>query len=226
MPPPLSLLLVEDDASDALLLRRALEPEYVVVTMGTLATAVTYLQDATNSPAVVLVDLDLPDARGMEVLRALRAVAPQLPLLVLTGSASHETIASAVREGAQEVLVKGVTADLLKQAILHAVARRQFTSMGAVRASLPPTTTAQEDLVVAGQRHINLKWETTQQMIALLVTAAGVTICSYIIVRGDQGLRAAAFLFLTNLAILVVNTYFQRTNHTKIGGVGFGDTGR
>lgn len=92
--------------------------------------------------------------------------------------------------------------------------------------SLPARTTFQEDLMTAGQRHINLKWEGTQQVIAIAVTVAVLLVCSYIIVLGDEALKQAAFIFLTNIAFLVVGTYFQRTNHTKTGGVGTGDVGR
>ncbi len=86
--------------------------------------------------------------------------------------------------------------------------------------SMPPTTTAQQDLVAEGQRHINVKWETTQQIIAILITAAAVTVCGEILFMGEESLRQAAFIFLTNIAFLVIGTYFQRTNHTKTGGVG------
>lgn len=92
--------------------------------------------------------------------------------------------------------------------------------------SLAPKTTMQEDLVAAGQRHINVKWESTQQIIAIAVAVDALIICSFVILWGDSGLRQAAFLFVTNLAFLVVGTYFQRTNHTKVGGVGAQDSGR
>lgn len=92
--------------------------------------------------------------------------------------------------------------------------------------SLAPTTTAQDDLRTAGQRHINLKWESTQQIIAIAVTVAVLSVCSFIMIRGDMALQQAAFIFLTNLAFLVIGTYFQRTNHTKTGGVGSNETGR
>jgi hypothetical protein len=88
--------------------------------------------------------------------------------------------------------------------------------------SVAPKTTEQEDLVAAGQRHINVKWESTQQVIAIAVAVDALVICSFVIFYGDSGLKQAAFLFVTNLAFLVVGTYFQRTNHTKTGGVGHG----
>lgn len=91
---------------------------------------------------------------------------------------------------------------------------------------VPPKTTTQQDLTALGQRNINLKWESTQQVIAVAVTIDVLMICTFVIFKGDPLLQQAAFLFVTNLAFLVVGTYFQRTNHTKIGGVGQNDAGR
>jgi cytochrome bd-type quinol oxidase subunit 2 len=87
--------------------------------------------------------------------------------------------------------------------------------------SIPATTTFQQDLVTAGQRHINVMWERTQQIIAITIAVAVTSVCSTIILQAkDDSLRAPAFMLLSNVFFLVVGTYFQRTNHTKTGGVG------
>jgi hypothetical protein len=90
-------------------------------------------------------------------------------------------------------------------------------------ASVIATTTAEEDRKTAGQRAINLKWESTQQSIAIVVTVAVLAMCGYCIVMIAE-LRQAAFLFLTNMAVLVITTYFQRTNHTKSSSGNLGET--
>lgn len=92
--------------------------------------------------------------------------------------------------------------------------------------SVAAKTTFQEDLVTAGQRHINLVWERTQQIIAVGVSFVVSLVCAHIIVWGDESLRAAAFLFLTNIMTAITTTYFIRTNHTKTGGVGPNEAGR
>lgn len=84
--------------------------------------------------------------------------------------------------------------------------------------ALPPTTTDEQDRKTESQRAINLKWESTQQIIAVTVTASVLAICGYVVIVGEASLRQAAFLFLTNMAVLVITTYFQRTNHTKSSG--------
>lgn len=92
--------------------------------------------------------------------------------------------------------------------------------------SLPATTTVQEDLTTAGQRHINAIWERTQQIIAVAVTTITLGACAYLALYGEPAMQTPAFLLLSNVFFLVVGTYFQRTNHTKTGGVGFNETGR
>jgi hypothetical protein len=91
---------------------------------------------------------------------------------------------------------------------------------------LPANTTIQQDLVSAGQRHINVMWERTQQVIAVSVSAFTLSACLYLVVYGDPSMAVPAFLLLSNVFFLVVGTYFQRTNHTKIGGVSPTDVGR
>lgn len=83
---------------------------------------------------------------------------------------------------------------------------------------ISPTTTLQQDLTTAGQRRVNLIWEYTQSMIALLV------IVSNMIVGVVQGLGFAPAreypIILSSSLFLVVGFYFSRTNHAAIGGVG------
>jgi hypothetical protein len=83
---------------------------------------------------------------------------------------------------------------------------------------LPPKTTAQEDLIHAGQRKVNLVWEYTQAFVA------GFVVASNMIVAVAQGLGFAREVqfpsILANSLFLVVGFYFSRTNHAAIGGVG------
>lgn len=82
---------------------------------------------------------------------------------------------------------------------------------------LAPDTTAEQDLKTHGQRRINLIWEVTQAVVAILVTLTTLGVCAYQVADGHSG--EGAFLLLSNVFFLVVGTYFQRTNHTKVGGV-------
>lgn len=73
---------------------------------------------------------------------------------------------------------------------------------------LSPNTTKQQDITTAGQRRINLIWELTQAVIAVMITAA-VIYCSVNRLSNEV---------LTNAFFLIVSMYFVRTNHTLIGG--------
>lgn len=87
--------------------------------------------------------------------------------------------------------------------------------------STPPTTTAEQNLRTAGQRQINRVWEYTQAAVAVAVTLTTLAVSGTMAVRGEG--NNGAFLLLSNVFFLVIGTYFQRTNHTKIGGVGGSD---
>lgn len=96
--------------------------------------------------------------------------------------------------------------------------------------SKPATTTFQQDLTTAGQRDINLIWETTQMKIALSVIWASLLVAVALAVLGrwlgTPDVQLAAIVFIFGVANLVTGFYFGRTNHTKVGGVGPHEEGR
>lgn len=83
--------------------------------------------------------------------------------------------------------------------------------------SVPATTTFQEDLTTAGQRKINLIWEYTQAIIALLVVISTMICGIYAMIHPtiEQIPTIISVAFGT-----VVGFYFSRTNHAAIGGIG------
>lgn len=87
-----------------------------------------------------------------------------------------------------------------------------------------PETTAAQDMVTAGQRAINMIWETTQMRIALSVIWGSLMVSAVLAVFGkwigSLELQLASVVFLYGVANLVTGFYFGRTNHTKSGGVG------
>lgn len=92
--------------------------------------------------------------------------------------------------------------------------------------SVPARTTFQEDLVTAGQRNVNLIWETTQGQIARFVILGTMFIdgaAAILSIWLSKDLTAAQALtigFVNSLAAMVTSFYFSRTNHTAIGGIG------
>ena len=66
----------------------------------------------------VLCDLNLPDARGTDTVRALSPIVGESPLIVMTGMDDDELAAQAVKAGAQDYLVKGhVDATILRRTL-------------------------------------------------------------------------------------------------------------
>jgi PAS domain S-box-containing protein len=103
------LLLVEDDPGDAALLRSMFgerrSPGMEFTHVGHMSAAEKYL--AEHAVDVILLDLGLPDAQGLEAVRRIRAAAPRVPLVVLTGRDDDSLAVQALQEGAQDYLVKG-----------------------------------------------------------------------------------------------------------------------
>jgi len=123
----LVVLLIEDNPADARLIGELLtEAEGAAFDLECadhLSTALERL--AKGGVDVALLDLGLPDSRGLETAATLSAQAPALPVVVLTGLDDEATGVEAVRRGAQDYLVKGqVDSKLLSRAIRYAIERK------------------------------------------------------------------------------------------------------
>jgi serine phosphatase RsbU (regulator of sigma subunit) len=118
----ISLLLVEDDDGDAFLVRELLDGTRIDVHVArTLAEARGRLAGVD----CVLLDLGLPDARGLDGLRRIRAEAGRVPVVVLTGLEDESLGVAALAAGAQDYLFKGyVNAHGLTRTVRYAVQRR------------------------------------------------------------------------------------------------------
>lgn len=90
------------------------------------------------------------------------------------------------------------------------------------KGSLSPTTTEQEDMTTAGQRRVNLIWEYTQAIIALVVclfTMIAALIIVIAVVYYDKKDVQIPTIFAVAFGT-VIGFYFSRTNHQAIGGEG------
>jgi signal transduction histidine kinase len=98
-----------------------------------LSTSITHVQSMSEAEIhlagtpvdVIILDLGLPDAHGLDGVRRAQAAAPHVPLVVLTGLNDDLMAAQALQEGAQDYLVKGqIEAYGLVRAIRYAIERK------------------------------------------------------------------------------------------------------
>jgi signal transduction histidine kinase len=125
------VLLVEDNQGDAGLVRFALRAESTGE-YSFSAAHVLRLDDALESLKekpfdLVLLDLSLPDAQGLETLARIRQAAPDLPIVIITGVNDESVAVEAVRGGAQDYLVKGqADSHAVIRAILYSIERKRI----------------------------------------------------------------------------------------------------
>ena len=122
------ILIIEDNPADAYLVREYLragdtsnESEIAErISSGIQAIAKTHFD-------VVLLDMSLPDGGGLEAVKRVHAVAPDLPIVILSGQQDEALAMQAVQEGAQDYLVKGhVDEFILRRALNYAIERQQL----------------------------------------------------------------------------------------------------
>ena len=81
----------------------------------------------------------------------------------------------------------------------------------------PPDAVAEveQDLTAEGQRHINRIWEYTQAIVTVTITLAAIASAML-----NVESKVIEFAF-----VAIISTYYARTNHTKVGGVGIARSG-
>lgn len=122
-----SILLIEDNLGDARLLRETLNDEgwwaTELIHVDCVKAAKVHL--AAHVVDIILLDLGLSDAQGVDGVRRIHAAAPETPLVVLTGSEDEAMAIQAFQEGAQDYLVKGqVGAGGLLRVLRYAIQRK------------------------------------------------------------------------------------------------------
>jgi signal transduction histidine kinase len=129
--PVTHVLVVEDDRDYATLIQLGLNRvegyEFVVETVASLTGAMREL--AQNRFHAVLLDLSLPDSSGLETLTRMQTAHPHVPLIVLTGTDDRELALAAMKEGAQDYLLKNEShPSLLARTIRYAIERQRLLS--------------------------------------------------------------------------------------------------
>lgn len=125
---PARILLVEDNADDAVLARRALARCGLPVSLEVAADGMAALDLLTGTPPhaipdLVILDLKLPRLGGLDLLARLRAAPATnlLPIVVLTTSLEDRDVREAYRRGANSYLRKPVSFDEFTEMVRHLV---------------------------------------------------------------------------------------------------------
>jgi diguanylate cyclase (GGDEF)-like protein len=127
------VLLVEDNPGDRRLTEFALhdaardaEVVCTVTAVESLTLALAHLERVEGAADAILLDLDLPDALGLDGLRAMRGAASDVPIIVLTGLSDLKIAGEALKNGAGDYLEKGeIQPRTLLRAIRYAIERKK-----------------------------------------------------------------------------------------------------
>jgi len=100
-----SILIIDDEATIRKSLRHIFQAKgYQVLEAGNGEAGFSLAQ--AEGPEVILLDLNLPDCHGLELMDRLKAANPEAAVIVLTGHGSVEAAVVAVRKGAEDFLEK------------------------------------------------------------------------------------------------------------------------
>jgi two-component system cell cycle response regulator len=153
------ILLVEDNDGDARLIQEALSEiaklRFELVRCETLAQALEFCSNSTAD--VVLLDLGLPDAQGLETVRRMHRAAQQTPLVVLTVSNDEDLAIKSLHEGAQDYLPKAQIDGALVWRALRYAMERQRVQLELLNLSLIDELTGlnnRRGLLALGEHHV------------------------------------------------------------------------
>ncbi len=119
------ILLIEDTTSLARLYEQYLVSENVdVISVETGKEGLTELEKET--PAVILLDIELPDMNGMEILKHVQQKQLPCSVVVITAHGSINTAVEAMRDGAYDFIVKPFNANRLHVTVKNALERREL----------------------------------------------------------------------------------------------------
>ena len=129
--PSLNILLVEDNPGDVEIIKDLIRTSGIDFTLTHVSTLrETLLKCIDNVYDVILLDLGLPDSEGMEALKKLHIFKIVPPIVVMTGLDDEDFALSALREGAQDYLVKTrMSSDKILKSIQYGIERKKLQNL-------------------------------------------------------------------------------------------------
>jgi signal transduction histidine kinase/DNA-binding NarL/FixJ family response regulator len=178
MVPAKRILLVEDNPGDARLLQEALReidsPPFELIHVDHFNAAIECLKQECFG--AVLLDLSLPDAKGIDSVVRMQREANDIPIIVLTGLDDDAVALDAVRAGAQDYLIKGqIDGRLLVRSVSYAVERKRLHE--ATRRHLEQITALKDiNAAVTSTLDLSVVLDTLLEKIASLMPVVATTI--------------------------------------------------
>lgn len=127
----LEILVIEDNPGDVRLIEEFLLEKEIIkfhfLKADTLKSGIDILKK--EKVDIVLVDLGLPDCKGLETFRQISKVT-KIPIIIMTGTKDEKLAVSALHEGAQDYLVKDeINGGILSRSILYAIERKKSENL-------------------------------------------------------------------------------------------------
>ncbi|MCK9590567.1 MAG: response regulator [Methanoregula sp.] len=165
----MTILLIEDNPADVEMIRELLSDRkgsfFDIVCADRLSAAKPYF--AAGGIDIIILDLGLPDSHGLDTLRRVRDQAKEVPIVVLTMLDNEETGLNALKEGAQDYLVKGqMNGPLIARSLRYAIER------GRIEKELKKNRDSLEELVAEKEtllREIHHRVKNNLQLISGLL---------------------------------------------------------
>ena len=129
--PMISLLVIDDEDSILHAFRRAFRaPEFALHTASTAAEGLAAVDRCR--PDVVILDVRLPDASGLDTFAQLHRADARLPVVLVTGHGTTELAIEAIKRGAYDYLLKPLELPQLRELVTRAAATRRLMTVPAV----------------------------------------------------------------------------------------------
>ena len=127
------LLAIDDEYGTRLALQATFKDQYEVTVLESAEQARQYLQ--SNRPAIVILDIVMPDEGGLEFLEELKVVSPGIPILMVTASSSQEAKQKAMRRGATGFINKPFDIHDLRNQVSQAITASEKPRLDAILAA-------------------------------------------------------------------------------------------
>jgi two-component system, OmpR family, phosphate regulon sensor histidine kinase PhoR len=116
------ILVIDDDRHMRIACSRVLSKAgWLAICAETGDEGLQQLRIGVQNFDVVLMDQQMPGLMGMDALAKIHAIDPNLPVIIMTGSATDESAIEIIEQGAFDCLPKPFTPEQLRKAILRAV---------------------------------------------------------------------------------------------------------